>query len=394
MTIILKKKIAIVLIMPRFLLVETSKFYDTYIFVRSDWLIGNNVILRIIFIIVILIFVALYNVSYAFRNSLNQIYAQTSDRQDMGQQGPFKVTIPKGGANPEVDITNLSPRHWYVPKQVSISQGDAVTWINNDTEAHTVTSGTGAGIESLLTNKQGKPNGIFDSGLFDPGESWTHNFTDAGRYAYFCTIHPWMDGIVTVALDQGKSQQQQNQIEIPTYPVNASGSRIDKFPVYKFTNDNKYEIGMSWDPGVIVVGEPVSFLINSFDWPTNRKSHLVPYDFVITRNGTEMDSTSDLIEVDADAQSVVFDKPGPITIGVENVGNTPASAEFSTIIYENSNGSERSGISSANSGIISDQSNVSKFISPLTLVYATYAIIAVLPAGVAAIVILYLKGKI
>jgi len=329
-----------------------------------------------------------------FANNINQIYAQTIDRQDMEQQGPYKVTIPKGAANPEVDITNLSPRQWYVPKQVSISQGDAVIWINNDTEAHTVTSGTGAGIESLLTNKQGKPNGIFDSGLFDPGESWTHNFTDAGRYTYFCTIHPWMDGIVTVALGQGKSQQQ-NQIEIPIYPVNASGSRIDKFPVYKFTNDNKYEIGMSWDPGVIVVGEPVSFLINSFDWPINKKSHLVPYDFVITRNGTDIDRTSDLIEVGADAQTVAFDKPGPITIKIKNIGNTPASAEFSTIIYENSSGQERSGVSSAaNTGIISEQSNVSKFISPLTLVYVTYAIIAGIPAAVAAIVILYRKGKI
>jgi plastocyanin len=326
-------------------------------------------------------------------NDINQIYAQTPQGQDNGQQEPFKVIIPIGAANPELDITNLSPRQWYVPKQVSSSQGDTVTWINRDTEAHTVTSGTGAGIESLLTNKQGKSNGIFDSGLFGPGESWTYNFTDAGRYTYFCTIHPWMDGVVTVALDRGESQQQK-QIEIPTYPVNASGSRIDKFPVYNFTNDNKYEIGMSWDPGVIVVGEPVNFLINSFDWPSNKKSHLVPYDFVITRNGTEMDRTSDLIEVGADAQTVAFDKPGPITIKIENVGNTPASAEFSTIIYENSNGSERSGISSANTGIISDQSNISKFISPLTLVYVTYAIIAVLPAGVATIVILYRKGKI
>jgi plastocyanin len=352
--------------------------------------------LRIIFIILILIFVILYNVSYAFRGSLNQIYAQTSEHQNVEQQGPFKVTIPKGAANPEVDITNLSPRQWYVPKQVSISQGNAVTWINNDTEAHTVTSGTGAGIESLLTNKQGKSNGIFDSGLFGPGKSWIHNFTDAGRYTYFCTIHPWMEGIVTVALGQGKSQQQQKQIEISTYPVNGSGSRIDKFPVYKFTNDNKYEIGMSWDPGVIVIGKPVSFLINSFDWPINKKSHLVPYDFVITRNGTEIDRTSDIIEVGADAQTVVFDKPGPVTIGVENVGDTPAaSIEFSTIVYENPNETKGSGeISGANTGIIGEQSNVSRLISPLTLVYATYAIIAILPAGVAALVILYRKGKI
>jgi hypothetical protein len=82
------------------------------------------------------------------------------------------------------------------------------------------------------------------------------------------------DGVVTVALDRGVSQQEK-QIENPSYPVNASGSRIYKFPVYQFTNDNKYEIGMSWDPGVIVIGEPVNFLINSFDWPSNKFQLLI-----------------------------------------------------------------------------------------------------------------------
>ncbi|HJR48729.1 MAG TPA: hypothetical protein VJ799_11290 [Nitrososphaeraceae archaeon] len=51
------------------------------------------------------------------------------------------VDIPKGSANPEVDITNLSPRQWYDPRSVSINVNDTVIWNNNDTEPHTVTSG-------------------------------------------------------------------------------------------------------------------------------------------------------------------------------------------------------------------------------------------------------------
>jgi plastocyanin len=110
----------------------------------------------------------------------------------------FTVMIPKGSANPEVDITKLGPRQWYLPRQIIIHTNDTITWKNNDTEAHTVTSGIGAGIESLMNNRRGTPNGIFDSGPFRAGQSWTHTFTKPGTYAYFCTIHPWMEGVVAV----------------------------------------------------------------------------------------------------------------------------------------------------------------------------------------------------
>ncbi|MGA9841141.1 MAG: hypothetical protein WBQ25_02390, partial [Nitrososphaeraceae archaeon] len=73
----------------------------------------------------------------------------------------YTITIPKGSANPEVDITKLGPRQWYLPRELSINLNDTVTWINNDTEAHTVTSGIGGGMESLInTKKLGIQTGI------------------------------------------------------------------------------------------------------------------------------------------------------------------------------------------------------------------------------------------
>jgi plastocyanin len=135
----------------------------------------------------------------------------------------FTVMIPKGSANPEVDITKLGPRQWYLPRQITVHTNDTITWKNNDTESHTVTSGVGAGIESLMSNKRGTPNGIFDSSTFKPGQSWTHTFTNPGTYTYFCTIHPWMEGVVSV-----QGEQAQN---IPKYPVDATGKRILKLPV-------------------------------------------------------------------------------------------------------------------------------------------------------------------
>jgi len=118
---------------------------------------------------------------------------------------------------------------------MTIGLNDTVTWINHDTEAHTATSGFGGGMESLVNvNKKGSPKGDFNSGLFKPGQSWIHTFTNPGVYNYFCTIHPWMEGIINV-----KAQAQ----NIPNYPVTDTGKRIDKFLVYTFTPDGKLEVG-------------------------------------------------------------------------------------------------------------------------------------------------------
>jgi plastocyanin len=223
------------------------------------------------------------------------------------------ITIPKGAANPEVDITNLAPMQWYISRQITINERDIVNWTNKDTEAHTVTSGIGAGIESLLTNRQGKATGIFDSSLFKAGESWSYDFTKAGRYSYFCTIHPWMEGTVVV-------EERGQRVNLPNYPVDASGNRLDRFPVHTLTNDQKYDIDLSWDPKTIVTGKSVNFIIDFFDPHTNKRLHLLPYDFVILKNGTEIDRVSnDLSEVGTDIQKAVFSEHGPIIIRIENV---------------------------------------------------------------------------
>ena len=69
-----------------------------------------------------------------------------------------------------------------------VNVGEKVTWQNQDTFYHTVTSGTpGDG-----------PDGLFDSGLIETYLYFYHTFEEAGTYDYFCTIHPWMQGKVVV----------------------------------------------------------------------------------------------------------------------------------------------------------------------------------------------------
>ena len=295
------------------------------------------------------------------------------------------VTIPRGAASPEVDITKFTPTQWYVPSQISVNQNDTVRWINRDTEVHTVTSGVGAGLESLMNNKQGTKDGIFDSGIFKPGGNWTYKFEKTGVFTYFCTVHPWMEG--TVVVKKGVS------LPIPNYPVDALGQRQNVFPVHTLTKDNKYDIDMAWSPKVLLTGERVSFILDFSDPVTSKRHHLLSYDFVISQDGAELLRKSGFSQVGADVQEFVFSKPGPINVRIENVGdNKDSFTDFNSTVYENPN------ISAA--GIHQQQSSSNNLptdpfkVSSLTLVWITYIIITVIPAAVAVTYFLYRKGMI
>ena len=69
--------------------------------------------------------------------------------------------------------------------------GGEVTWSNDDSAAHTVTSGGAA---------TGGPDGNFDSSLFMAGTTFSVVFDDydEGEYPYFCIVHPWMSGVVII----------------------------------------------------------------------------------------------------------------------------------------------------------------------------------------------------
>lgn len=92
----------------------------------------------------------------------------------------YTVTIPSGAA--EQTITEF-----FSPNSISIGVSDSILWQNSDVGFHTVTSG------------KGSSDGMFDSGLFGPGETFSHEFSSAGSFDYFCTVHPWMTGTVSVS---------------------------------------------------------------------------------------------------------------------------------------------------------------------------------------------------
>ncbi|MGW3168588.1 cupredoxin domain-containing protein [Streptomyces sp. NPDC001153] len=72
----------------------------------------------------------------------------------------------------------------FSPATLKVKAGTTVTWTNEDTDAHTVTSaGSGGPLHSPALATHG---------------TYSYTFTKPGSYAYVCTIHPFMTGTVEV----------------------------------------------------------------------------------------------------------------------------------------------------------------------------------------------------
>jgi plastocyanin len=80
----------------------------------------------------------------------------------------------------------------YDPKELTAKVGDEINVVNLDTVPHTVTSGTGP-------NDANKGQ-VFDTDIIIGGESAKISLTevDPGQYDYFCIVHPYMTGKITV----------------------------------------------------------------------------------------------------------------------------------------------------------------------------------------------------
>ncbi|PZH13122.1 amidase [Streptomyces sp. NTH33] len=72
----------------------------------------------------------------------------------------------------------------FSPATLKVKAGTTVTWTNQDTDAHTVTSA--------------KAGGPLHSAALATHAAYSYRFTKPGAYAYLCTIHPFMTATVEV----------------------------------------------------------------------------------------------------------------------------------------------------------------------------------------------------
>ena len=70
----------------------------------------------------------------------------------------------------------------FAPATLTVPVNSTVTWVNKDDIPHVIASN----------------DGLFKSKALDTDAKFSYTFTKAGTYAYYCTIHPKMQGKVVV----------------------------------------------------------------------------------------------------------------------------------------------------------------------------------------------------
>ena len=80
----------------------------------------------------------------------------------------------------------------YDADPATVTSGALITWVNQDSTLHSATSGADAAEEGY--------GSLFDTGLLDGGKEYSIAASElgAGKHEYFCIVHPYMKGSVTV----------------------------------------------------------------------------------------------------------------------------------------------------------------------------------------------------
>lgn len=91
------------------------------------------------------------------------------------------VLIPNGNFD-------VSSTGFYIPLNLEVGAGTTVTWVNDDSVPHTIQS----------QDENGAIIGLFNSAPLMTGEKFEYKFDEAGVYNYYCSLHPWRVGLITV----------------------------------------------------------------------------------------------------------------------------------------------------------------------------------------------------
>ena len=105
-------------------------------------------------------------------------FASIGTAQSAQEQGVQAVP------NQSTEVVYIRDRG-FKPDSLPVADGTTVTWVNEDTESHTVTA----------------DDRSFDSAELRPGESYSVRFDGTGTLWYHCAIHPEMQGSVSIGGD-------------------------------------------------------------------------------------------------------------------------------------------------------------------------------------------------
>jgi plastocyanin len=136
-----------------------------------------------------------------FATGSGSMWKVTANMQDSNKKFVLNFLLIGNDPIPTINVSNnakiLIPNGnsatantgFFLPLNLEVIRGTTVTWQNQDDIGHTIQS----------QDANGHIIPLFNSGLLKTGDTFSYKFDKPGVYHYFCTIHPWRIGMVTVS---------------------------------------------------------------------------------------------------------------------------------------------------------------------------------------------------
>jgi len=87
------------------------------------------------------------------------------------------------------DATVTIEKFAFAPRDITIAPGTTLVWTNRDETPHAIAA----------------RDASFASKAMDTDDRYEYTFAHAGDFAYFCTLHPFMTGVVHVRADAARA---------------------------------------------------------------------------------------------------------------------------------------------------------------------------------------------
>ena len=203
-----------------------------------------------------------------------------------------------------VRIVNLA----FDPSALTVPTGSTVLWSNNDSVPHTVTS----------------LDGLFDSGIFDPGATFSFTFNEPGSFVYQCQLHPSMQGSIAAEGNPVPGAQSaapaEEQAAVPAEPATQAAQEGE---------DAVSIVDFAFEPASLEIAAGATVV-----WTNKGQApHTVTGDFAdsgILEPGQTFSHTFPQAGAFAYACALHPRMTGQISVGEGEAAGTPAGAETST----------------------------------------------------------------
>ena len=172
---------------------------------------------------------------------LSFVLFSTSSVDYISASSEFYVSNERGSYNLGCELDNTC----FEPTFLKITLGDTVTWKNNDDAIHVVVSG----------NPNTDQTNLFDSGFLKTNETFSFTFEEEGIVSYFCTLHPWMNGFISIG--DFDFPPIQNNVDYETQPLVLDSN----FHIQEFVSGLQVPVNMEFIGNDLLVLEKNSGIV-------------------------------------------------------------------------------------------------------------------------------------